>query len=169
MTPITEEWLSQTGFKWHQLERQPSKHWLLWIGDAVNRDDEKWRYTSGEDLGVEVASGAQGNEWFCWIRSDSAGRYSRFVHIRHLRTQEELIRLIEGLTGREWKPEDVLYGGYRTPKQAERLRQEAERLDLRWMKSNKWRKSIESDDTMGGALPEHLEGYIEHGLKDKRA
>ena len=33
--PITEEWLKEVGFKWHQLARQPEKQWLLWLGDAV--------------------------------------------------------------------------------------------------------------------------------------
>ena len=30
--PLTEEWLKENGFKWHQFDRQPDKHWLLWLG-----------------------------------------------------------------------------------------------------------------------------------------
>jgi hypothetical protein len=28
--------------------------------------------------------------WFCWLLSDLGGRYSRFIHVRHLRTGVEL-------------------------------------------------------------------------------
>lgn len=33
--PITEEWLKSVGFKWHQFDRQPDKHWLLWLGGGL--------------------------------------------------------------------------------------------------------------------------------------
>jgi hypothetical protein len=50
--PITEEWLSSAGFRWHQLDRQPEKHWVLWLGDALED-----RMTSFADLGIEVCAG----------------------------------------------------------------------------------------------------------------
>lgn len=34
---ITEDWLRDCGFKWEQHERQPAKHWVLWIGVAWSR------------------------------------------------------------------------------------------------------------------------------------
>jgi hypothetical protein len=46
--PITEEWLKLVGFRWHQLERQPSRHWLLWLGGAL--DDGT--VPAVEDLGI---------------------------------------------------------------------------------------------------------------------
>jgi hypothetical protein len=29
--PITEEWLKAVGFRWRQIDRQPSKQWLLLV------------------------------------------------------------------------------------------------------------------------------------------
>lgn len=33
--PLTEEWLRQAGFRWDQLDRQPTKQWTLWMGGAT--------------------------------------------------------------------------------------------------------------------------------------
>lgn len=158
--PITEEWLREVGFKWHQLERQLHKHWLLWLGDALDN-----RATSFDDLGVEVSTGSD-DWWFCWLRSDHAGRYSRFIHIRHVRSRGELIGLIEGVTGRSWNPQDALYGSLHTPERGERLRAEAKRLDLQMLDSRpKWRE-IEKDDSRGRALPEHLQDSSINGTSN---
>lgn len=156
-TPLTEEFLRNAGFKWHQLERQPEKHWLLWLGDAVREDGLS--FTSFEDIGLVVAehTPADGN-WFCWLRSDLGGRYSRFIHIRYLQTQEELIQLCEALTGQTWDPENNLYGSMRKPAVATRIRKDDERFDRKIMKGNKWSET-EKDDSMGRALPEHLEAH----------
>src|SRR5580700_3412261 len=78
--PITEEWLKESGFRWHRLERQPDKHWLLWLGDAMGDG----YMTSYEDIGIEVAPMFKRQEWFCWLRSDCAGQYHRFIHLRHI-------------------------------------------------------------------------------------
>ncbi len=150
---ISEEWLCASGFKWHQPDGQDRKHWLLWLGDAI-RDGNG--FCSFEDLGVEVAEGRDGL-WFCWLRADYAGRYSRFIHVRHLRFVDELAALIEGITGWPLEREHCQYGSMRSPKDWKALREADERLDLRWLReSRKWRE-IEEDNSRGRALPEHYD------------
>lgn len=153
---ISEDWLRLVGFKWHQLDRQPSKHWLLWCGDAVRAKDGS--LTSYEDIGIELASNRDGS-WFCWLRSDAAGRYHRFIHVRHMETQQDVVRLVEAVTGYPWTPENHLYGGVRSPKAAESIRKDLDRMD-RDLRVNGYPWSeIEKDLTRGGALPEHLEAH----------
>jgi len=48
---ISEEWLKAAGFKWHQLERQPDQHWLLWLGRALK---QRPSLTDTEDLGMNL-------------------------------------------------------------------------------------------------------------------
>jgi hypothetical protein len=148
---ISEDILRTLGFKWHQLDRQPSKHWILWIGGAIDQ-------TSADELGIEVAYWEPNKDWFCWLRDDLAGRYARFVHIRHIRTVHELHLLIEGLTGQPFDPAHVWYGSLRTPAQSAYLAREDGRLDRRLMLERP-HASIEKDDSRGGALPEHLEHH----------
>lgn len=159
--PITEDWLRDSGFRWHQLERQPSKMWTLWLGDCTRTG-----ISSFEDLGIEIADNGNYPEagyWTVFLRSDSAHRYSRFIHIRYIRFQREAIALIEALTGQTWDSNNNLYGSMRTPEQAERLRKEHERLDLKWNREgHKWHK-IEEDETRGRCLPEHYEEYVKSG------
>jgi hypothetical protein len=31
---ISEDWLRSVGFKWHQIDRQPSRHWVLGCRDV---------------------------------------------------------------------------------------------------------------------------------------
>lgn len=147
---ITADWLAEVGFKWHQVDRQPSKHWVLWIGDACG--------ASGEDLGIEVTAASDG-KWFCWFRSDSSHRYHRFVHLRHLRTRAELIGMFEGLTGLPWDPSNHIGGHARTPEQAARWRQESLRMDLQMRTREAAWYEIEKDETRGKAMPEHLEQH----------
>ncbi|HUY26195.1 MAG TPA: hypothetical protein VMV27_02140 [Candidatus Binataceae bacterium] len=159
--PITEGWLKGVGFRWHQLDRQPEMHWLLWLGGGIDGAG-----TSFEDLGIEIAScaytgqtGARNLEgsWFCWLRSDTAHRYSRFLHIRHIRFQDEVIHLVEALSGLPWKPENHIYGSLHAQPQADRIRAEWQRFDLRMLRDGyKWRE-IEKDDSRGQALPDHME------------
>lgn len=169
MSAITEEWLKQAGFKWHQLDRQPSKHWLLWLGEAMN---ERRGFTSYEDFGIELAQAwwknAKGEDagdiggWNCWFRADSAGRYHRFIHVRHLRTTDDLVCLIEAVTGQKWEPANNMYGSMRRPADAERIRETDKRLDREIIiSSGPWAKwsAVEKDDTRGRALPEHLEAH----------
>jgi hypothetical protein len=146
---ITEEWLAASGFRWRQLKQQPSKQWLLWLGASGFLQ-------SYEDIGIEVAQDKPG-AWFCWIRSDLAQMYGRFVHIRQIRTRNELILLVEALSGLPWKPENHIYGAVRTEEQALRIRMEEARPDRVLLHgSMKWTKA-ENDLTQGGALPEHLD------------
>jgi hypothetical protein len=169
--PITEDWLKSAGFRHHQLDRQPDKHWLLWLGAATR---ERHSFTCYEDIGIELAPCSWKNHkgddvgdvgsWFCWFRSDSAGRYSRFLHIRHLRTVHDLVRLIEAITGQQWDPANNLYGSMRKSETAARIRQEDQRLDRRFMleSPHKW-SDVEEDDTRGRALPEHMTAAIKGG------
>lgn len=170
-TPITEQWLKEAGFKWHQLDRQPHKHWLLWLGDAI---EGVRGFTCFEDLGIELAPSWWENDsgenvgdvesWHCWLRADTAGRYHRFIHVRYLKTTEDLVALIEALTGQKWDPSNNWYGSMVTPERAAWLREERKRLDrqltLGASPYQKWSEA-ERDDTRGRALPEHLEAYDE--------
>lgn len=158
-TPITEGWLEQAGFKWHQIERQPSKHWLLWLGPAI--DDG---ITTVDDIGVEVAPGFRGDGWFCWFRSDVGGRYSRFIHVRQITATEDLVRLIEAITGQTWDVANNLYGSMHSLRRAARFREHEHRLDRELLVHNpKW-SEVEKDDSRGRALPEHMEVH-EKGKK----
>ena len=109
---LTEEWLADVaGFKWSQQDRQTHKHWTLWLGWAANP-----QHAIIEDLGVEVTQawwpGRNGDPvgdvtaWNCWLK----GMNSSFLHIRYIRTQGELIELLEALTGQPWDPELSRYG-----------------------------------------------------------
>jgi len=128
VNPITDEWLRESGFKWHQLDRQPSKHWVLWIGGLSKPSDP-------DSLGIELAWSASTHPdfryWFCWLRADYAGRYSRLLHVRHLYETDEVERLFEGLTGKPWKPANHFYGRACSDEDAERYRRDAERLDVK--------------------------------------
>lgn len=164
---ITEDWLKAVGFKWHEFERQSAKHWLLWCGDTGDRT------VAMEDIGVELAQawwtnsagGIVGDEgkWHVWLRSDVAGRYSRFLHVRYMRLQSEIIALVEACTGQRWDVNNHIFGSVRTPETAARIRAEIERLDLRFLRDgHPWRPS-ETDAARGRPLVEHMEKAIETG------
>ncbi len=164
---ISEDWLRSVGFKWHQIDRQLSKHWVLWLSQCFDCGQPR-RVASADDLGIEVAAntpvhGEEVGFWFCWLRSDLGGRYSRFIHVRHLRTCLELVRLIEGITGRLWKPSNHLYGMVRCDECASQIQAENERLDrIVTMTRPRWYVA-ESDDSRGTALPEHVEEALKRG------
>lgn len=174
--PITEDWLRAAGFKWHQFERQPSKQWLLWLGGVIGYDEARGGrrlFSDTEDLGIELApcgflnssggiAGHQG-QWFCWLRSDTAGRYHRFVHVRHLSFTIDLVLLIEGLTGQHWDVANNMHGCMLRPEHAAYRREEAERLDRKLMQERRHWYPAEEDDSRGRALPEHLNAAIESG------
>lgn len=153
--PITEEWLYAAGFRWTQRDRQNSRHWLLWLGWAV--EDKN---TCLEDLGLELApvlSKFSPDEWFCWIRSDFAGRYSRFLHVRHLKTRREVVLLLNGLVGDEWRPENAFYGRLLTPARAEREREDAKRFDRELVTRGHPHSPVERDETRAGANADTLD------------
>src|SRR5881628_2677969 len=130
--PITEDWLRSAGFRWEMIDRDPHKHWLLWLGDAVK--DREHMFASHEDLGIKVSKGLTGKEdwWHCWLRADYCGRYTRFVHVRHMRTQAELATLIAAITGFPFDVANSYYGSYRRPEDAARLRDDDEhRIEVR--------------------------------------
>ena len=165
---ITEDWLKESGFKWHQLERQPWKHWTLWLAGAFREF-----LVSDEDLGIELtpvwfvkADGALGGnvgEWFCWLRADTSHRYSRFIHVRYLKTCAEVIQLVEALTGIPWNPANHRYGVVRTGKQMEAVRRADQRLDRQMLEhDHKWHDT-EMDESRGRALPEHMQAAIDGG------
>jgi hypothetical protein len=140
VTPITEEWLKSSGFRWDEWERSGGKHWTLWFGDI-----QKQSFSSFEDLGIEVCRNRPDSaEWSCWLRSDCSHKYARFIHLRYVTEQRELITLVEALTGLAWQPENHLYGSIRTPSAAAHIRETEDRLDRRVMKQSKWAKH-ESD------------------------
>lgn len=157
--PISEEWLRAAGFRWHQLDRQPDKHWLLWLGHAMPAGF----LVATEDIGIELAPSFDGT-WFCWLRSDVSHRYGRFIHIRHLFRTGEVIRLIEALTGQGWNPSNNLYGTMLRPDDAERAHAELARLD-RAMLSNSWGNwhEAEKDPHRGGPLLDHMHDAIDAG------
>ena len=155
--PITEEWLKFVGFKWHQFDRQPEKQWLLWLGDFTDHGDT-------QALGIELCSGARDEGWFCWLRSDSSSRYSRFLHVRHMKVKGDVIRLVVALTDSDWKPENHIGGSAMTQKRADSIRADYDRLDKRIMREGHPWREIEKDDSRGGALPEHMQHAIDAKL-----
>lgn len=162
--PITEDWLKSVGFKWHEFDRQNTKHWLLWLGGGLK---QKPSLTSYEDIGIEIAENTgRDADWFCWLRSDGAGRYHRFIHLRHIQTRRDVTSLVEAISGRPWTPEDHLYGSLRSPADADRIRHDMQRADQRLIHESgahhKWAE-IEKDDTRGRALPEHMTAAINGG------
>lgn len=162
---LSEDWLRSIGFKWHEMERQNAKHWLLWLGHALGDGG----MATFEDIGVELASGAyRGPDrppaWFCWLRSDCSHRYSRFIHVRHLVTRLDLVRLIEGVIGAEFDPRNARYGSLVTPEQAERDRREEERLDRRLLRSSHPWSCTERDESRGRPLRDHMDAAIKAGL-----
>lgn len=165
---ITEDWLREIGFKWEQFQRQPDKQWLLWLGDALVDESTARRrmFSSYEDLGVELSfnpAGLDGPYWNCWVRSDSSHRYHRFVHVRYLIYRDELVRLIEGLTGRSFVASDCLYGSFRSPDEAARLRAESERLDRRIHRSQHAWSACEKDEDRGRPTVAHVQAAIDGG------
>lgn len=157
--PITADWLRESGFRWLQMERQPDKHWLLWIGDVVRASDGS--LTSTEDIGIELAPcGKDDPRWFCWFRSDASHRYGRFIHVRHLRWQHEVIALVEVCSGQAWNPANARHGSLHTPEQTARWAEEDKRLDRVLRDSGHPWGEGEKDPTRAGATHQHLDEHI---------
>lgn len=165
--PLSEEWLKSVGFKWDQLDRQPTKHWTLWLGNAV---DDNTRMADSSDIGVELATRSvyDDGSWHCWLRSDVAHRYCRFIHVRVLRTRRDLMEVIFGLTGREFDPDDCFYGSFLSHDRANRARAEAKRFDMLLLQTSAPWNDVEADEHRGRPRQEHT---IEHdrALAERRA
>lgn len=152
--PIDADWLREIGFRWHQLDRQPDQHWLLWMGDAMNDC-----VTCYEDIGIEVAPAGTG-DWFCWLRSDAGSRYGRFIHLRHIRSRRDLILILEGIAGCGFAPEHCIGGSWMTPEHAARVKGQEQRLDRVLMRQTPWH-AVERDSSRGGALVDHYTAYVD--------
>jgi hypothetical protein len=110
-TPIDEDWLAAMDFSWRKGLRQPNKHWSL----ILNLTDESWS-TVIEPTRIEVQRcgwlNDKGNyigdpgRWKLWITD----RFERTCFVRDFRWQEEISALAALLMGREWKPENHIYG-----------------------------------------------------------
>jgi|WetSurMetagenome_2_1015567.scaffolds.fasta_scaffold330457_1 hypothetical protein len=147
MTPITEPLLRSWGFKWHELERSPHKHWLLWLGDVLPDDQEnpKISFRSNEDLGIEITQGEKNATWFfVWLRADYAGRYSRCVCLGHYTHAEQLFNMISAIIGYPFDPSNTWYGSLRSPAASARLRQDDEALHHRIAKD--WKPRAAHDE-----------------------
>jgi hypothetical protein len=144
---ITEEWLKENGFKWHEVERSGT-HWLLWIGSAIAEKRTYGRTSSYDDFGIELSKFNDKQDVYgCFFRADYAGRYTRFIFCRDMWEPEHVTQLIEALTGFPFDKACAMYGSYRRPEQAARLRELDEtRLDRRIALGNKW-STDEKDDT----------------------
>ena len=165
---ITEGWLKSVGFKWNQIDRQNTKHWTLWLGGCRGHG-QRWHFNDAEDIGIELGFGAyagpdQPEEWFCWFRGDTAGRYHRFIHVRHLRFQDEVIALVSAISGMPWNPANHFYGTTLCDRCADlRREEEKRRIDIARRNSVARWSEIEKDDTRGRALPEHMQLAIDAG------
>lgn len=164
--PISEEWLRSVGFRWSQIERQSEKHWILWLGNALV-EPEPWpgAGTGGdsEQLGIEISNAHQFG-WNVWMRSDLAGLYHRFIHLRHVAFQDEVIALVEALTGQSWDVANHWWGAVCTPVRAQRHRAEQDRLDLKRLRAaHPWYEQ-EKDPSRARALPEEKELAIKTGI-----
>jgi hypothetical protein len=160
---ITEDWLRDCGFKWEQLDRQPHKSWLLWIGMACV--DYGSMFRSSDNLGIELSKilsqpkGYRYDLWNCWIRNDIAGRYARIIHVRYVYLQSEVEHIIAALTGRRVEWRDSMYGSLHDPVSGEQLRHDRMRLDQRinhaWVDRVDAEKGISGidKDKRGATLP----------------
>lgn len=148
---ITEDWLRECGFKWEQVDRQPAKHWLLWIGLACIDYSQA---QMPDSLGIELSKCEpylfkdNRDLWYCWIRNDIAGRYSRLIHVRHVFLQAEVESIIGALTGRRVDWRDSMYGMLHDPQRAEQLRKDANRLDKRI--NNAWVDRVDAEKGITG-------------------
>lgn len=97
---ITEEWLASVGFKYREPgQRQPFRHWTLQFyetedhGLYLETTMPGFLNDAGEHIGADRG-------WFLWI-----GREARFLHLRHVFKQIEIINLVEALSGQAWTPD----------------------------------------------------------------
>ncbi len=93
--PITEEWLKDNDFKLVYSDEQRKDHRRKKITNAwIGANDGVW------DLSLEVAPlRDESSRWYCWLIHHDPYRH---IHIRYMETQQEIIDLIEAITGKDW-------------------------------------------------------------------
>jgi hypothetical protein len=97
-SPLSYDWLHANGFHLlHREERQPTDHVRRNVGMEKLKGLEPFQ--SIDDLCIELASQTTGDEWFCWVVQIEPRRH---IHVRMMRERWEVVKLWEGLTGREW-------------------------------------------------------------------
>lgn len=85
---ITWEFLRSIGFRFTSSSVDPVPHMVC----SVHRNQE---------VGLEVSPcRGPGDSWFVWLRSDLAHSKCRFCFIRHVDTEEQIVRLMEAITDR---------------------------------------------------------------------
>jgi hypothetical protein len=98
--PITEDWLRSNGFRIDDGRNDPR---MPIRSLAIGSDLVGGRpfLGSSDDLCIDVAPTdiKKQDEWFVWIGQREPYRH---IHVRYMRTTDELVRLYEGLTGRVW-------------------------------------------------------------------
>jgi hypothetical protein len=52
-----------------------------------------------QEVGLELAQSYHSTDWFVWLRSDLAHSKCRFCFVRYVRTEDEIIKLLEAITG----------------------------------------------------------------------
>lgn len=99
MVAITEEWLGDVGFKYREPgERQQFRHWTLTFSEPddygmyLETTKSGWLNAQGEHIGADGG-------WFLWL-----GREHKFIHLRYVYERDEIIAVVEALTGQKWEP-----------------------------------------------------------------
>jgi hypothetical protein len=100
--PITAEWLSAHGWKLgpgrNDGNTQLPGFRLLPVGDKLICG--RLPFHSHDDLCIAVApTTSEGDGWYVWVYQIEP---YRFIHVRPMYHTHELVRLWEGLTGRDW-------------------------------------------------------------------
>jgi hypothetical protein len=113
--PITYEWLRSRGFRLqsHHVDNQP--HMVLVLPGR-------------NETALEVCASYDGC-WIVWLRSDLAGSRTRFCFLRHVKTDDQVERLYQGITDSpllpvEWDPKQFAEGLERERQDCERRYQE---------------------------------------------
>src|SRR5260370_7219795 len=121
--------------------------------ETGNWEDFTGKYGFSDGEGVEQRDFEARARLVCWLRSDFASRYHRFIFLRHLKAQRELILLVESLSGVPWAPENNLYGAIRTSEEAAQIRSEDDRLDRVLLRTRQRHYEIDKVDTPAAPLP----------------
>jgi hypothetical protein len=99
--PITEAWLSANAWKTvsprNDTHTQTPGFQLRPIGHELA--GPRSPFHSFDDLCIAVAQTGSDGTWFVWIYQMEPYRH---IHVRHMRYTHELVKLWEGLTGRDW-------------------------------------------------------------------